>query len=96
MKVTLIKFFLDIEVDRSLEGLYLCQRKYTLDIFQETCLLGAKPVLFPMEERHGLHSKSGPPFLDATKYRRLIYLTITWPNITYSVHVLSQFMHDPR
>ncbi|KAL5547873.1 hypothetical protein UlMin_003104 [Ulmus minor] len=37
---------------------------------------------------------------DATKYRRLIgrliYLTVTRPDIVYSVQTLSQFMHEPR
>ena len=27
---------------------------------------------------------------------RLIYLTITRPDIMYSIHVLSRFMHAPR
>ena len=26
----------------------------------------------------------------------LIYLVVTRPNLAYSVHVLSQFMHEPR
>ena len=37
---------------------------------------------------------------DPSQFRRmvgrLIYLTITRPNITYAVHVFSRFMHAPR
>ena len=37
-----LKYFLGIEVARSPQGLFLCQRKYTLDIVNETSLLGGK------------------------------------------------------
>ena len=37
---------------------------------------------------------------DATQYRRLvgrlIYLTITRPNLIYAIHILSRFMQAPR
>ena len=39
-----LHYFLGIEVARSSQGLYLSQRKYILDLFSETSLLGAHPV----------------------------------------------------
>ena len=37
---------------------------------------------------------------EADRYRRLIdkliYLTVTCPNISFAVRLLSQFMHEPR
>lgn len=95
-----LKYFLGIEVARNSDGLFLCQRKYTLDILTECGMLGARPSAFPMAQQHGLSVDSGEPLEDPTQYRRLIgrliYLTITRPELCYSVHILSQFMQSPR
>ena len=52
-----------------------------------------------MEARPPFWDTSSPLFEDANRYRRLlgklIYLTVTRPDIVYAVSVLSQFIQDP-
>lgn len=95
-----LKYFLGIEVTCNSSGLFLCQRKYILDILTECGVLGAKPSSFPMEQQHCLSADTGELMEDPTKYRQLIghliYLTITRPKLCYSVHILSQFMQNPQ
>lgn len=95
-----LKYFLGIEVARSPTGIYLSQRKYTLDIISDMGLLASKPAVFPLEQNHRLALADGPLLRDAAAYRRLvgklIYLVVTRPDLAYSVHVLSQFMNEPR
>ncbi|RVX07381.1 Retrovirus-related Pol polyprotein from transposon RE2 [Vitis vinifera] len=96
----ILKYFLGIEVARSSAGLFLCQRKYTLDIVSEAGLLGAKPCGFPIEHNHRLGLANGELMSNPESYRRLvgrlIYLAVTRPDLAYSVHILSQFMQEPR
>jgi hypothetical protein len=95
-----LRYFLGIEVARSKAGISLSQRKYTLDILQDTGYLGSKPVATPMESNLKLMPDEGEFIDDPDTYRRLvgklIYLTITRPDISYAVSVVSQFMTNPR
>ncbi|KAK9190888.1 hypothetical protein WN943_019498 [Citrus x changshan-huyou] len=96
----MLKYFLGIEVARSPTGIFLCQRKYALDIISEVGLLGAKPASFPLEHNHNLALADGVFLSKPESYRRLvgrlIYLSVTRPELSYSVHVLAQFMQQPR
>jgi len=94
-----LKYFLGLEVSRGADGFCLSQQKYALDIINEAGLLGYKPSAVPMELHHKLGSISSPVFDNPAQYRRLvdrfIYLTITRPDLSYAVHILSQFMQTP-
>ncbi|PNY16822.1 retrovirus-related Pol polyprotein from transposon TNT 1-94 [Trifolium pratense] len=95
-----LKYFLGLELARGATGLFMCQRKYIMDILDECKMLDSKPSTFPMEQNQKLALDTGPAYSDPPRYRRLvgrlIYLTITRPEITYSVHILSQFTQSPQ
>ena len=93
-----LKYFLGIEVSRSKKGIYLSQRKYVLDLLSETGKLGARPSSAPMTPNIQL-TKEGELMDDPERYRRLVgklnYLTVTRPDIAYSVSIVSQFLASP-
>ncbi|RVW30601.1 Retrovirus-related Pol polyprotein from transposon RE2 [Vitis vinifera] len=74
-----LKYFLGIEIAQSSSGVVLSQRKYALDILEE---IG-----------------QGEPLGDPGRYRRLVgklnYLTITCPDSSFPVSIVSQFLQSP-
>ena len=104
-----LRFFLGIEVLRSAEGVILNQRKYVLELISEAGLTGAKPSITPIESNLRLTSVEYDQangytedviLQDVTAYQRmvgkLLYATITRPDISYAIQVLSQFMQAPK
>ncbi|XP_008231792.1 PREDICTED: pentatricopeptide repeat-containing protein At3g26782, mitochondrial-like [Prunus mume] len=76
----------------SKDGISICQRKYTLDILEEAGLLEVKPTKVLMEPELVLTTTGSDALKEPAQYRRLIgkliYLTITRPEITYAVNTL--------
>ena len=95
-----LNYFLGLEVSSFEDGYYLTQAKYTSDLISRVSITNSKIVNTPIEYKCRLSSHHGEPLSDATLYRNLvrslIYLTVTRPDISYAVHIVSQFMAAPR
>ena len=91
-----LKYFLDFEVTQSNSRVVISQRKHTLDILANTGMLDYKPIDTPIDPNVKLVSGQGEPLRDPGRCRRLVsklnYLTITWPDISFPVSVVSQFL----
>ena len=88
----MLKYFLGVEVMRSKRRIFLSQRKYVLDLLSKTRKLAAKPCHSPMAQ--SLHlTRRGELFGNPERYRRLVgklnYLTVTRPDIAYSINFVS-------
>ena len=88
-----------INIAQSKFDVVMNQRKYALEILEETSMLDYKPVDTPMDPNVKLVTRQGEPIRDPRRYRqpvgKLNYLTITRPDISFPVSVVSQFLQLP-
>jgi len=91
-----LHYFLGIEVIQSLKGIWLLQRQYALNKLSKYGMTGCKPISIPLEKNVKLSVDEGPLVEDTTMYKcivgSLIYMTITRPDLSYVIRVVSQFM----
>jgi hypothetical protein len=71
-----------------------------LDLLKETEKLGCKPISTPIDSNIKLNTEDGEPLKDIHHFQRLIgkliYLTVTRPDLSFAVSQISKFMHSPR
>lgn len=74
-----LRYFLGFEIARSPKGIFLDQRKYTLELLEDSGTLVAKTSSTSYEPTLKLHDSDSPLLGDASEFRRLIgrllYLT---------------------
>ena len=95
-----LRYFLGIEVVRTPDGIWLSQRQYVLDMMSKYGMADCKPIAVPLDQNGKLSADTGAVLEDPTMYRKivgsLIYATITRPDLSYPVGLVSQFMQVPR
>ncbi|XP_070020206.1 uncharacterized mitochondrial protein AtMg00810-like [Nicotiana sylvestris] len=104
-----LKYFQGIEIMRPPKGILLNQRKYAFSLISEVGLRGSKPESSPLEQNQKLTTIDYDKHVgairdeelqDIGRYQKLIgkliYLTITKPDICFVVQMLSQFMQHPK
>nr|GEX90643.1 retrovirus-related Pol polyprotein from transposon TNT 1-94 [Tanacetum cinerariifolium] len=92
-------FFLGLQVNQSLRGIFINQSKYVLEILKKYRMESCDPVGTPMEIKDKLDlDQNGTP-VDATKYRSMIgalmYLTSSRPNIIHATCLCARYQAKP-
>jgi hypothetical protein len=94
-----LTYFLGIEVSYHEGSIYLSQTKYVSDLLHRTTIFDTKLVKTPGVVGQNLSKFDGEPLEDASHYRSIVgalqYLTITRPDIAFTVNKACQFKQQP-
>ena len=97
--LSLLYFYLSIEVHQDTSGVTLHQTQYAKRFLELGGMIGCNLAHTPMEEKLKLSWESMTEEVDPTHYRRLIgslrYLVHTRPDVTFAVGYISRFMERP-
>lgn len=92
-------YFLDIQVRRYKEGIFLFQQQYVVNLLNNTLLTNLKLAKTPMATNVDLISPI-EACLDEWEYRRLAGslqdLTLTWPDIMHAISKVAHIMETPK
>lgn len=95
-----LPFFPGVEVEQLDQGYFVSQTSYAKNLLECFGMRESKEKATPIEPNLKLKKDEGKLMHDARKFRQLvgslIYLTVMWPEISYSIGVVSQFMQNPR
>jgi hypothetical protein len=86
--LSLLYYYLDIEVKQSASGISLSQGAYVMKILERSDMTGCNPCHVPMEARLKLSKQSTQPLVNATTYRSIIgslrYLVNTRSDLAFA------------
>jgi hypothetical protein len=94
-----LSYFLGIQVLRNSSGLHLRQPKYVIDLLDRVQMVESKAYRAPCVAGTKMSKFEGEVLPDPTIFRHIVgalqYVTLTRPDIAYSVNQLCQHMHHP-
>jgi histone deacetylase 1/2 len=96
-----LHFFLGIEVKKIQDGLVLTQEKYASDLLAKLGMDKCKSSSTPLStlEKLSVYEGDALGLEDSTRYRSVVralqYLTLTRPDISFSVNKVCQYLHAP-
>jgi hypothetical protein len=95
-----LQFFLGLQIKQAKEGTFVHQAKYTKDILKKFKMDNSKPLSTPMSATTTLDADGDGEPMDQKEYRSMIdsllYLTVTRPDIQFSVCLCARFQASPR
>lgn len=94
------EYFLGIEVKYLPSGsVILTQTKYTQDLLQRVNMFNCNPMSTPIVANLKLTKHGTDSLSDPSQYRSIVgglqYITLTRPELTYSVNKICQFLSKP-
>jgi hypothetical protein len=95
-----LTFSLGIQVKQTMQGTFVHEAKYTMDLLKKFNMMELKPVSTPMSSAASLGPNEDGKVVDQREYRSMIdsllYLTTTQPDIQFVVGLCARFQASPR
>jgi hypothetical protein len=94
-----LHYFLGMEVLHDVDGIFLSQKQYILDLLQKSNMNNAKPVTSPMTSSKSLSRFDSEAFANPSLYRNFVgslqYFSLIRLNVPFAVNKVCQFLQRP-
>ena len=94
-----MRFFLGIEVLQKSDGIYICQRKYALEVLRRFGMMESNSVGSPTVPGFKISRGQNGDSVDETYYKQLVgslmYLIATRPDMMFVTCLISRYMAKP-
>jgi len=95
-----LNFFLGLQIKQSSNGTMIHQQKYIKELLKKFGMDSSKPIYTPISPSTKLVLDDGSPSVEEKLYRGMIglllYLTVSRPDIVFSVGLCARFQSNPK